>query len=620
MVVALIQARMGSVRLPNKVMKLVNGKPLISYLLNRVSKAQFIDKVVVATSTNPNNDPLVSYVKSIGFDSFRGDEQDVLSRFYEAAKLFGATVILRITADCPLVDPLIIDNLISDFKYHNVDYATNTLPPTYPDGLDVEVLSFRALEQAYYEAKAPNEREHVTPYIRYSGKFKIYNRVNDVDYSDKRWTVDEPEDFEVVRNIFDHFHPDIFFSWERIIEAEKVKSSLFEKNKGITRNEGALLTNNEKYTKRAFRLGLARKNKVSNNTSFFWQKSLDNKLIDSDNKTFIDFSENNLFVPFGCQIRGGENRFVSNNIYSIEQIEAGEKFIQLHDWAEVIEFSSSLEESLWKLINVCKTQQKFFYTCSYNSINNQLLLKIDLKSSHPAGVTSDGCFSCDEEDLLEDSLSLFIGQNAIGILMLDMLSFPVDKIHLISIFRKATIRNKIILVFDESKSANRINIGGLHRRINCEPDVCLFGPSIANGLPVGILIAKSELSYLFQETNSFFQLITNEVFSNMLTFLSGYYAEDTFWESVNQRSQILFDKVKQLKDEYNLPYKIQRLNGAIRLNDLSANGQWTQSLYRHMLSNCFLCNDTIALNALHDMQAITAFSYEMEKYAKYGMG
>lgn len=102
--------------------------------------------------------------------------------------------------------------------------------------------------------------------------------------------------------------------------------------------------------------------------------------------------------------------------------------------------------------------------------------------------------------------------------------------------------------------------------------------------------------------------------------MSGNYAEDSFWESVNQRSQILFDKVKQLKDEYNLPYKIQRLNGAIRLNDLSANGQWTQSLYRHMLSSCFLCNDTIALNALHDMQAITAFSYEMEKYAKYGMG
>jgi len=251
MTIAFIQARMGSIRLPNKVMKLVNGKPLIEYLLLRVSKAKLIDKVVVATSVNGNNDVLVSFVNSLGFETYRGNEQDVLSRFYEAAKFYNATTILRITADCPLVDPILIDSLIENYFKSDADYATNTLPPTYPDGLDVEVFSFKSLEQAYIEATAPNEREHVTPYIRHSGKFTIENKINEIDYSDKRWTVDEEDDFEVVSNVFKYFHPDIYFEWYKIIELENLRPELFQKNKHIRRNEGAELTYEEKLQKRA---------------------------------------------------------------------------------------------------------------------------------------------------------------------------------------------------------------------------------------------------------------------------------------------------------------------------------------------------------------------------------
>jgi|LauGreDrversion4_2_1035121.scaffolds.fasta_scaffold00235_28 glutamate-1-semialdehyde 2,1-aminomutase len=250
MTIAFIQARMGSIRLPNKVMKTVNGKPLIEYLLLRVAKAKLIDKVVVASSVNSNNDPLVSFVNSLGFETYRGSEQDVLSRFYEAAKFHKATTVLRITADCPLVDPNLIDSLIEEYFNSGTDYATNTLPPTYPDGLDIEVFSFQSLERAYQEAVAPNEREHVTPYIRYSGQFKIHNTVNKIDYSDRRWTVDEVDDFEVVSNIFQHFHPDIYFDWENIIKIENLRPEMFQKNKHIKRNEGAEITDEEKLQKR----------------------------------------------------------------------------------------------------------------------------------------------------------------------------------------------------------------------------------------------------------------------------------------------------------------------------------------------------------------------------------
>lgn len=250
MTIAFIQARMGSIRLPNKVMKMVNGKPLIEYLLLRVAKAKLIDKVVVATSVNSNNDPLVSFVNSLGFETYRGSEQDVLSRFYEAAKFHNATTVLRITADCPLVDPILIDSLISEYLNSGTDYASNTLPPTYPDGLDVEVFSFQSLDRAYQEAVAPNEREHVTPYIRYSGQFKIHNAVNKIDYSDRRWTVDEVDDFEVISNIFQYFHPDIYFDWNNIIKIENLRPEMFQKNKHIRRNEGAELSDDQKLQKR----------------------------------------------------------------------------------------------------------------------------------------------------------------------------------------------------------------------------------------------------------------------------------------------------------------------------------------------------------------------------------
>lgn len=154
-VIALVQARMGSSRFPNKVMQLVEGEPLIGILLNRLSKSKALSKIILATSTNPNNSALVSYVKSLDYECFQGDEVDVLGRFYAAASYHEADVVVRITGDCPLVDPLIVDQCLDIYMQSNVDYVSNALRPTYPDGLDVEVFSYAALSKANIEAHTP---------------------------------------------------------------------------------------------------------------------------------------------------------------------------------------------------------------------------------------------------------------------------------------------------------------------------------------------------------------------------------------------------------------------------------------------------------------------------------
>ena len=193
-VVAIVQARMGSTRLPNKVMKAIDGCPMIELLLKRLAKSQELDQIVVATSIDSRNLPLVDHVQRLGFPCEQGSENDVLERYVQAAEKHQADVAVRITGDCPLVDPALVDDCIRDFYQQKVDYLSNTNPPTYPDGLDIEVMQFTALKQAADKTKKPFDREHVTPYIRESGIYSKAVLQNNDNLSALRWTVDDPED------------------------------------------------------------------------------------------------------------------------------------------------------------------------------------------------------------------------------------------------------------------------------------------------------------------------------------------------------------------------------------------------------------------------------------------
>ena len=210
--IAIVQARLGSTRLPGKVIYPIHGVPLIELLLKRLAQAKRIDTIVVATSKNPENKPLIEHIRKLGIDVFEGSENDVLERYYNAAKPYQPDAVVRITGDCPLVAPQLVDSLIASFTSQKVDYLTNTNSPSYPDGLDIEVFTFNALEKAVREATTTAQREHVTTYIYESGLFKTANIANQDDLSRERWTVDEPDDLKVVEAIFKHFQPCTGFS------------------------------------------------------------------------------------------------------------------------------------------------------------------------------------------------------------------------------------------------------------------------------------------------------------------------------------------------------------------------------------------------------------------------
>ena len=252
--VAIVQARMGSTRFPRKVMSPITGVPVIGLLVERLSRALLVDQIILATSTDPANDPLEKYIKQQGYPVFRGDEEDVLDRYFQAAKEVDADVIVRITGDCPLLDPSVVDTVIQARESEQVDYASNALPPTFPDGLDIEVFRFSALEQAWREADDPHEREHVTPYLKESGKFTLYNVSHSEDLSSGRWVIDEPEDLQVVEAVFEHFYPRRDFGWLDVLALSKNSPEKFAANKHHIRNQRSLLSTGQKLRKRAKRI------------------------------------------------------------------------------------------------------------------------------------------------------------------------------------------------------------------------------------------------------------------------------------------------------------------------------------------------------------------------------
>jgi spore coat polysaccharide biosynthesis protein SpsF (cytidylyltransferase family) len=241
--VLITQARTGSTRLPGKILMEVNNTPLLKIHLNRLNQSKNIDKIIVATTVNEKDDIIEKIGKDWGYEVYRGSENDVLDRFYQAVKKIKPTWVVRVTSDCPLIDPLLVDKVIEITKAENKDYGSNVIDEIFPDGQDVEVFKFSALEKAWNEANKLSEREHVTPYIRNHSDLKsgsLFSAIsykNDTDYSHIRMTVDEQKDFELINKIICELGMNqTWLDYTQYI----IKNELVNINGDIIRNEGYL--------------------------------------------------------------------------------------------------------------------------------------------------------------------------------------------------------------------------------------------------------------------------------------------------------------------------------------------------------------------------------------------
>jgi spore coat polysaccharide biosynthesis protein SpsF len=234
-VVAIIQAHMGSTRLPGKVLRNLCGQSVLARVVNRTRRTRLLGKVVVATTDQPADDAIARECERLSIPCFRGNEADVLDRYYRAAQHFAADSVVRITSDCPLIDPELIDATVRALLDQKAEYATNSLVITYPRGLDVEVFTANALDSAWREAREHYQRTHVTPYLYENPeRFKIASLPSDEDLGHHRWTLDTPEDWELIEAIYtDCGGGRDDFSWRQVLELLRRKPQLAEINSHV---------------------------------------------------------------------------------------------------------------------------------------------------------------------------------------------------------------------------------------------------------------------------------------------------------------------------------------------------------------------------------------------------
>lgn len=527
--VAIVQARMGSTRFPGKVMQTIQGEPLIGLLLTRLSRCRKVDEIVLATSANQENVKLVDYVRSIGFSVFLGSENDVLDRYYRAAQQHGADVVTRITGDCPLIDPEIVDQVVDRFLSTAVDYVSNTRPPTYPDGLDVEVFSFRALEQSWWEASGPCDREHVTLYIKESGQFCLMNVMNYEDWSGERWTLDEPEDFLVIEKIFKNFSPCIDFSWFSILELLKAKPTIFQENKHLVRNEGMAMGTGQKLWRRAKHVIPGGNMLLSKRPEMFlpdqwpayFSRAKGCKVWDLDGNEYIDMS----LMGVGTNILGYGNPEVdeavikavrAGNLSTLncsEEVYLAERLIELHPWADMVRFARSGGEANAIAVRIARaiSGKDKVAICGYHGWHDWYLsanLGDDnnleehlLKGLKPKGVPwslRGTVFTFNYNNFAE--LEALVKDLDIGVIKMEVSRNKEPEDNFLSRVRHLATAHGIVLIFDECTSGFRQTYGGLHKFYGVEPDMAVFGKALGNGYAITAVIGRREIMEAAQTT------------------------------------------------------------------------------------------------------------------------
>ena len=638
-IIAIVQARMGSTRLPGKVLKPIVIKPMIELLLTRLSQSKELDQIVVATSMDPKNDQLQMVVESLGFRCIKGSENDVLSRYYTIAKSVSADVIVRITGDCPLVDPVLVDKCIREFKKIEVDYLSNTNPATYPDGLDVEVMSFASLEKANNETNSEFDREHVTPFIRNNNILSKSSISHTQDLSSLRWTVDEPEDLIVVTNIFEYFSPDIFFNWQQVLELSHTNPGLFHANQQIKNNEGATMNTGQKLYKRAKKVIPGGNMLLSKRPEMFlpekwpayFRKSKGCKVWDLDGKEYIDMS----IMGIGTNTLGYSHPEVDEAVIKTvkdgnmstlncpEEVYLAEKLIDLHPWADMVRFARSGGEinSISVRIARAATGKDKIAICGYHGWHDWYLstnLNSDknldghlLPGLQPKGVPRGLAgttlpFNYNNIKQLEQLIKENHGEIAAIKMEVSRNEGPQD--GYLQKVRDLATENNIILIFDECTSGFRETLGGLHKKYKVEPDIAIFAKALGNGYAISACIGRSEFMQAAQQTFISSTFWTERIGSTAGLKTLEVMERERSWENITEIGNSISKQWQALANKYNISINTWGLPALTGYTFNSGNALAYKTLItQEMLKRGFLAANSVYVCIEHKQDIVDGY-------------
>jgi glutamate-1-semialdehyde aminotransferase/spore coat polysaccharide biosynthesis protein SpsF (cytidylyltransferase family)/predicted dehydrogenase len=531
-VVAIIQARMGSSRLPGKSLAEIENRPMLWHVVERVKRAKLVDRVVVATSTAAADDAIENMCRENAVPCHRGSENDVLDRYYGAAQAEKAAQVVRITADCPLIDPVVIDQVVSRFQRGDVDYVSNAMVRTYPDGLDTEICSFSALEKAWHEARKASEREHVTPYLR-SGKFRTANVENRSDSSHFhcRWTVDERQDLEFVRGVYAAFRHKGFFLMEDILQLlrdhpdlEKLNSEIIS-NRGYYKSlyedaDGSAAPRRQIQESQAW-LDRARKVIPGSSQTFskganqhvlgvapvFLSKGKGCRVWDADGNEYIDYIQGLLPNILGyaheevnaavaAQLDWGHSFSLPHPL----EVELAERLTRLIPCAEMVRFGKNGSDATSGAVRAARafTGREHIACCGYHGWQDWYIGSTTRNAGVPGAVRAlTHPFTYNDLPSLERILQDHRGE--VAAVIMEPVNFWPPQAGFLEGVKKLAHDHGAVLIFDEICSGFHFGLGGAQKKFDVTPDLACFGKAIGNGFPIACVVGRTDVMKVFED-------------------------------------------------------------------------------------------------------------------------
>jgi glutamate-1-semialdehyde 2,1-aminomutase len=601
-----------------------------------------VNQIVVATSTNEVNRPLVEHIKNMGFACELGSENDVLDRYIQVGKKYEADIIVRITGDCPLIDPDLVDEAINHFKIGGVDYLCNNYPPTYPDGLDIEVFAFSALERSFNETNEPLDREHVTPYLRKPGKFKTATIKYAQDLSNLRWPVDELDGFKVIENVFLYFHPRVDFRWEEILALQKTEPHLFTQNKGINRNEGAFIGSGQKLWKRAKNIIPGGNMLLSKRAEMFlpdkwpsyFSKSKGCMVWDLDGCEYIDMC----IMGVGTNTLGYGHPEVDHAVQQVviagnmatfncpEEVYLAEKLVKMHPWANMVRFARSGGEANAIAIRIARAAsgRDKVAICGYHGWHDWYLAtnlgdknKLTghlLPGLEPRGVPQNlgGTVLPFQYNALSE-LEVLVRENKIAAIMMEVSRNTEPEQGFLKSVRKLATENDIILIFDECTSGFRQTFGGLHKLYNVEPDMAIFGKALGNGYAITSVIGRREIMEAAQTTFISSTFWTERIGPVAALKTLEVMEREKSWELITETGRSIGGRWKALADKYELNLKVSGLPSMTGFSIESPNmNKYKTLITQEMLKNNFLATNVVYTCTEHTQSIIDRYFDALE--------
>ena len=532
MIGVIIQARMASTRLPGKTLADIAGKPMLARVVERVQRIQGVDMVGIATTTSPADDPIVGFAFERGLPVVRGSEADVLDRFYLAAQEWNTSVIIRITPDCPLLDPQVSGLVLQRFleTEDSLDYVSNVTPRTFPDGLDTEVFSFAALERVWRKARLPSEREHVTKYLVNNPRgFRMANLACDADYSQHRWTVDEAQDLEFVRAVLSGIGEDVH-DFRAVLEYVEAHPEVKKLNQDTVPDAGYYrslaadppvppqrrpLEVSRRLRQRAdwlIPLGTqtfskAQSQFVQGAAPAFLERGKGSHVWDVDGNRYIDY-----IMGLGPIILGYNHPPVSEAvsqqmqkgaIFSLAhplEAEVSELLVELIPCAEMVRFGKNGSDATSGAVRVARayTGREVVACCGYHGWQDWYIGATTRNNGVPKAVR-ELTVPFEYNDI--GSLERVFEQHSHNVAAVIM--EPVGVIEpqdgFLQDVKEIAHREGALLIFDEVITGFRLALGGAQEYFGVTPDLACLGKAIANGFPLSAIVGRRDVMSLFEE-------------------------------------------------------------------------------------------------------------------------